>query len=993
MAWYAWVAVLLGLWVVGAILGWDDGELLLLAAVGAWFIYRLHQRMNRLEAELKSAVEALRAQAPGQPQGTPAPADAGVEVNGTPPRPAPAAAARRVEATNEATPPGTVEAPGAAALPALDALPTLPAESPPRPALPPQSTPPVQGPAGLHEPDESSLQVTTSLGASVRAWLVGGNTIVRVAVLILFLGVAFLLRYAAEHTTVPIEFRLAGVVLAGAGLVALGRRLLATRRGYALSLQGAGVGMVYLTLFAAYRLYSLLPAGLTFALLALLAAATALLAVRQSALPLAVLGFGGAFLAPVLASTGQGSHVALFSYCLVLNLAIAWIAQRQAWKLLNLLGFFCTFSLAALWGATAYEPQHFWTTEPFLVAHFLLYLFIAVKYTERLLQAAPGEGRPLPVVDGGLLFGAPLVGFGLQAALLKDQPLALAASAAVMSALYLGVGRWLWRRAGHRMLLLVEGLLGLGIVFLALVAPLALGARWTATAWALQGAGVLWVALRQGRWWAAGLGVLLQFAAVMAFVAAPHARPQDALPLLNAAFFSALVLGLAALYSAALLRPHAASAQAVTSPAPPAAVKTVGQVLHFVLMALGVGLLYYHGSVEVDVPRWPAPARSLLLALWLGVVVVALEGVRDRLAWPELRWSTLGLLAFTGVTALAGLLDALGDSAFTGLDTLSAWEWPWSVAWLVLSAWVLRRLQADPPWSGAPDAPAATRSAQRLAGAAFGALGAWFAIVHGAALLHGLASPPALEGSGWAPSAAVLLPALIGLALVRRVQEGRFPAQPPSTAIEAAVLWPLAGLLAVWVLMVNATSSAGMAPLPTLPLLNPLDLAHGLVALYGVYVARLHGLQVQSSGRAADPSGRIAVAAALGAALGFWWLNGLLVRTLHHLAGTPMWWDGALDSALVQTGLTVLWTLCALVTMLGATRKAPARWAKRLWLVGAALLGVVVLKLFLVDLSNVGTLPRIVSFLAVGGLMLVIGYVAPMPPAAAEPPTTPKEPA
>jgi uncharacterized membrane protein len=53
----------------------------------------------------------------------------------------------------------------------------------------------------------------------------------------------------------------------------------------------------------------------------------------------------------------------------------------------------------------------------------------------------------------------------------------------------------------------------------------------------------------------------------------------------------------------------------------------------------------------------------------------------------------------------------------------------------------------------------------------------------------------------------------------------------------------------------------------------------------------------------------------------------------------------------------------------------------------------VVLKLFLVDLSNVGTLPRIVSFLAVGGLMLVIGYVAPMPPAAAGPTPTPKEPA
>ena len=53
------------------------------------------------------------------------------------------------------------------------------------------------------------------------------------------------------------------------------------------------------------------------------------------------------------------------------------------------------------------------------------------------------------------------------------------------------------------------------------------------------------------------------------------------------------------------------------------------------------------------------------------------------------------------------------------------------------------------------------------------------------------------------------------------------------------------------------------------------------------------------------------------------------------------------------------------------------------WMAGAVLLGIVVLKLFVVDLSNVGTLARIVSFLVVGVLMLVIGYVSPLPPATA----------
>jgi uncharacterized membrane protein len=57
-----------------------------------------------------------------------------------------------------------------------------------------------------------------------------------------------------------------------------------------------------------------------------------------------------------------------------------------------------------------------------------------------------------------------------------------------------------------------------------------------------------------------------------------------------------------------------------------------------------------------------------------------------------------------------------------------------------------------------------------------------------------------------------------------------------------------------------------------------------------------------------------------------------------------------------------------------------------LWIVGASLMAAVVAKLALVDLSNIGTVERIVSFIGVGVLMLVIGYLSPVPPKAAESP-------
>ena len=102
----------------------------------------------------------------------------------------------------------------------------------------------------------------------------------------------------------------------------------------------------------------------------------------------------------------------------------------------------------------------------------------------------------------------------------------------------------------------------------------------------------------------------------------------------------------------------------------------------------------------------------------------------------------------------------------------------------------------------------------------------------------------------------------------------------------------------------------------------------------------------------------------------------MLLRALHHWAGVPYHLGEMLRSDLVQVSLSLLWTLLALTAMRIATRRG---W-RSVWLSGAGLLAVVVVKLFLVELSNVGTLERIISFVGVGLLMLIIGYLAPVPP-------------
>jgi uncharacterized membrane protein len=217
-----------------------------------------------------------------------------------------------------------------------------------------------------------------------------------------------------------------------------------------------------------------------------------------------------------------------------------------------------------------------------------------------------------------------------------------------------------------------------------------------------------------------------------------------------------------------------------------------------------------------------------------------------------------------------------------------------------------------------------------------------------------------------------VLPTLTAWWLAQRLARSAWPSSAHPQAWRRGLLLPWLVLLGLWSLIVNLVCDGSMQPLPYVPLVNPVDLGHLLVLLYAVRLKRANLMQGQ--------------AWVVGtAAAAFVWLNGLLVRSLHHYADTPMWLHGALGSGIVQTGLTILWTTLALVAMLYATRRAAPAVARIVWITGAALLAVVVAKLFLVDLSSVGTLERIVSFVGVGLLMLVIGYVSPMPPAATQP--------
>ncbi|CRM65010.1 DUF2339 domain-containing protein [Pseudomonas sp. 58 R 3] len=392
-----------------------------------------------------------------------------------------------------------------------------------------------------------------------RNWLFGGNTVLRVGVVLLFLGLAFLLRYATEGVVVPIELRYAGVAAAAIGLLGLGWWLRLRNSNYGLMLQGTGIAVLYLTVFAAMRLHPLIDPSAALGLLVAVTVFSAILAITQDALGLACAAALGGFAAPILTSTGAGNHVALFSYFALLNAGILAIAWFKAWRLLNLIGFVGTFGIGFAWGMRSYTPELLWSTEPFLILFFLMYLAIGLLFARRKLQEvgdAP-EGREALLrwsaakgdyVDGSMLFGPPLAGFGLQFAVVQHLEFAAAFSALGLGLIYMGLARML---SGGRALLLAETCLALGVIFASLAIPLGLDARWTAAAWAVEGAGIFWLGLRQQRPLARAFGLLLQLGSALAFLS--ELRVGE-LTLLDGAPLGALLLGAALLFSFDQLR-------------------------------------------------------------------------------------------------------------------------------------------------------------------------------------------------------------------------------------------------------------------------------------------------------------------------------------------------------------------------------------------------------------------------------------------------------
>lgn len=750
--------------------------------------------------------------------------------------------------------------------------------------------------------------------------LFGGNILAKIGVVLLIFGVGSALKLAAEFGVLPAEARLGLAALFGVALGVLGWRKRASHEMFGFALQGGGIAVLYLVVYFALTRYALIGTAAAFVLFVLLGVGGMLLAALQDGRSLAVLALVGAFLAPILASSDTGNHVVLFSYFTLLNLFIFGLSWFKSWRSLNVAGFLLTFAIGVNWGLKFYRPEYFATTEPFLVVLFLIYSLIPIVFA---LRAPPGTAA-VDRVDAMLIFGTPVVCGFLQVPLVEPFEYGLAWSAGIAGLYYLALAFIVASRRREELSVLAESLRWVGAALLTLAVPFAFGARATVALWALEGAAAAWMGAKLERTRIALAGLALQLVAGGYFLwHIDELRHVTAIA--NDVFVGGMLVAVAGLIGA-----HAASR--LDKQAAP-------QFLSAAMLAWSTLWLYGTGLNEIDtfVERpWRFAASLALIALPLA----AAEFAGRRLDWLVLRRAAV-LLPLVLAGGAVAVLD-LKRHPFAD----AAW-----LSWLAAFAGhfaVLKRQEDDGEnlWLAARHA---------LGFCVLAALAGWETSWQLKELLPEIRLARML---GWGVAPALLLAAAHYAA---RAQA--WPLATNRGAYLSLGASPVVLALAAWTGVLNANYSGAAGAWTYIPLLNPLDLAQILVL-----AALFAWVREQSRAKGF-------FFAVLGG-LTFVWASAGAARTVHHWLDVPFVWHTLVDSVALQASWSILWTLLALGLMIQATR----RGLRALWFAGFGLLGVVGLKLMLVDTAHVNTLGRTVSLLGVALLVIAASYFAPTPP-------------
>jgi uncharacterized membrane protein len=527
---------------------------------------------------------------------------------------------------------------------------------------------------------------------------VGSQWFNRIGIVAVLIGVAWFLKFAFDNQWIGPAGRILIGLVSGAALIAWSERFRAKGfTAFSYSLKAVGSGVLYLSLWAAFSMYHLIPSGVAFAGMVLVTAFNAFIAWRQSAELLAVYAIVGAFSTPLLLSTGRNEEVFLFSYLLMMNAATMALLVLKGWNRLLVLSFLGTVGFYWGWYWQFYAPATFVTTTVFLSLFILLFAAATILARQKRVHAEQGDAARVLISMANAAFGF----LGFYAMLSHDgtaRNTALAWCSVGFGGFYLGIRKWMERTpiAGTRLASLSDIQLSIAIVFLTLAVPLAVHGHWVTVGWMTEGAVLVWVTTRMGT-------RLMQALAAGALALGLISLAMDAtigqLHVIWNTRFLSFAVSIASLAISALLARREIGRDASTVwETMAAACAVTAQLLVVITGLLEIHTFWWSGAQPGHYGSESLLVSNTVLtsAIWLVAISALAQWIAVRRPLSAtlrdaLRWEAIALLG-CGVLVLFTGLDAARQTVFLNLRFVTFLI---VIGALVWTAWLSRKAVAE----------------------------------------------------------------------------------------------------------------------------------------------------------------------------------------------------------------------------------------------------------------------------------------------------------
>jgi uncharacterized membrane protein len=384
-----------------------------------------------------------------------------------------------------------------------------PARKPVTPSAPAQGSPPapplsrVATPAPEIKVPLSASQKATSVFADADLETkIGSQWLNRIGVFALLVAAAYFLKLAFDNGWIGPSGRVAIGLLAGITLVVFANRIHAKGMKYfAYSLAAVGIGVMYLSLWAAFQLFHLVPGGVAFAAMIVVTGSAAMLALRLDAQILAVVALAGGFATPALLSTGQNRPVELFTYILLLDVAAVLLVAIRPWRRLLAGCFIGTWVYYFGWHVEYFHGDQTAIAVGYAAAFFVLFATLPIVRQLHLRNGKDiGWGSSKTFVSTALF--NPVIFFIALFATLESETgyrNTLAFAAVALGAFYIVIARMAApeEKTGEAVSPFIKWLhLAIAIGFLTVAIPLKLEGHWITMAWFVESAILLYVGKR-----------------------------------------------------------------------------------------------------------------------------------------------------------------------------------------------------------------------------------------------------------------------------------------------------------------------------------------------------------------------------------------------------------------------------------------------------------------------------------------------------------------